>query len=888
MDERPVYLGRGRGRASTFAGAAKDAGPQSFAHGRGRGNSHNTFSGTSAPKEETRSAEERFSDASAKIKASVNKHLNNLNEDSSSSDEDDDGEYEHHGAKILDSMVKSFPGGQGDGDASILGNTYDVLLNYFKSGSNVCLICIESIKKTEAVWSCTCCYCIFHIQCIQKWVKDGVYQQTALSEENFPNRDLPWFCPKCRNQYEQSECPTKYMCFCGKLCEPKFDPWLPPHSCGETCGKALKPSCGHSCVLPCHPGPCPPCPKTVNVSCHCGQHSPLARRCGAKAWSCGKPCSRLLACGHHECTVPCHEWECPPCLKTSDQKCLCGKNETSRECSSPDWQCEEVCTKVLSCGNHTCEEVCHAGKCGPCPRSVDRKCPCGKSSSQLPCTEDVPTCGDTCEKPLECGLHLCAQRCHYGPCGTCREMMIKRCRCGARQKEVQCYKDYQCETRCNKMKDCGRHQCKKKCCDGKCPPCDQQCGRHLGCKNHKCKSRCHTGRCYPCPLTVQVKCFCGHTVVKIPCGREKTTPPPRCRGKCKIPPTCHHPSREPHRCHFGNCPPCRQTCDKDLPECDHKCPSSCHSGILAKVQDKVVRSGPWEKLPPMRVESIDKPCPPCQVPIQAQCLGKHETCYLPCSEVKPFSCTGPCGRKLPCGNHSCRLECHEVVGAKDSMTSGKNCALCEEPCSKPRAPGCGHGCLLPCHPEDCPSCCQMIRMRCHCQIVVRHIECYKWIESDESMRDDLKACGGPCPKTLACGHHCTLTCHPGDCASSEKCRENTPLRCQCRRRKKNFPCCEVRSGKTKLPCDEACEKQKESKKKAAEEAEQAKKDEELRKQQKELEDFERKMKGRGRHRPRKQREVVEEAGFCKKYWKYFLAAIIVLALSVGVTLIAQS
>jgi hypothetical protein len=75
---------------------------------------------------------------------------------------------------------------------------------------------------------------------------------------------------------------------------------------------------------------------------------------------------------------------------------------------------------------------------------------------------------------------------------------------------------------------------------------------------------------------------------------------------------------------------------------------------------------------------------------------------------------------------------------------------------------------------------------------------------------------------------------------------------------------------------------------AAEEAEQAKKEEELRKQQKELEDFERKMKGRGRHRPRKQREVVEEVGFCKKYWKYFLAAIVVLAVSVGVAVIVQS
>jgi len=34
---------------------------------------------------------------------------------------------------------------------------------------------------------------MFHIPCIQKWVKDGVYQQTNLSDEHFPNRELPWF-----------------------------------------------------------------------------------------------------------------------------------------------------------------------------------------------------------------------------------------------------------------------------------------------------------------------------------------------------------------------------------------------------------------------------------------------------------------------------------------------------------------------------------------------------------------------------------------------------------------------------------------------------------------------------------------------------------------------
>lgn len=40
----------------------------------------------------------------------------------------------------------------------------------------------------------------------------------------------------------------------------------------------------------------------------------------------------------------------------------------------------------------------------------------------LPCTEDVPTCGDSCDKVLECGIHRCSQRCHRGPCETCRQV----------------------------------------------------------------------------------------------------------------------------------------------------------------------------------------------------------------------------------------------------------------------------------------------------------------------------------------------------------------------------------------------------------------------------------------------------------------------------------
>jgi NF-X1-type zinc finger protein NFXL1 len=55
-------------------------------------------------------------------------------------------------------------------------------------------------------------------------------------------------------------------------------------------------------VMLCHGGPCPKCPKQVTNSCFCEQSSPRTLRCYAKTWSCGKECSKGLACEFHKCT----------------------------------------------------------------------------------------------------------------------------------------------------------------------------------------------------------------------------------------------------------------------------------------------------------------------------------------------------------------------------------------------------------------------------------------------------------------------------------------------------------------------------------------------------------------------------------------------------------
>ena len=88
------------------------------------------------------------------------------------------------------------------------------------------------------------------------------------------------------------------------------------------------------------------------------------------------------------------------------------------------------------------------------------------SAVSLPCTEDIPTCGSTCDKLLACNRHYCTQRCHTGSCGTCRQMIKKKCRCGKREKDVVCSQDFLCEIKCQKMRQCERHQCRRKvgCC----------------------------------------------------------------------------------------------------------------------------------------------------------------------------------------------------------------------------------------------------------------------------------------------------------------------------------------------------------------------------------------------------------------------------------------
>lgn len=138
-------------------------------------------------------------------------------------------------------------------------------LNALQSGGATCLICLERIKGSDPVWSCRrACHSVLHLLCIQSWARQAGPPSTqpgplpgqagAPASQPGTSARPPWQCPMCRTDYEGGGIPREYLCFCGKVLDPPFDPWITPHSCGELCGRALGSQCHHKCTLLCHPG----------------------------------------------------------------------------------------------------------------------------------------------------------------------------------------------------------------------------------------------------------------------------------------------------------------------------------------------------------------------------------------------------------------------------------------------------------------------------------------------------------------------------------------------------------------------------------------------------------------------------------------------------------
>ncbi|XP_075903772.1 transcriptional repressor NF-X1 isoform X2 [Nelusetta ayraudi] len=537
-----------------------------------------------------------------------------------------------------------------------------------------CMVCCDIIRHMAPVWSCQSCFHVFHLNCIKKWARSPASQADDSNEG--------WRCPACQNVALKH--PTCYTCFCGKVTNPEWQRSEIPHSCGNMCGKKRSGlDCNHPCNILCHPGPCPQCPAFITKSCVCGKISQPVR-CGQGAvLQCDKECGALLNCAEHTCAQVCHSGACQPCQLQVQQTCYCGVTTRQVLCGtdrdaldgSGHFCCEKTCGKMLNCGAHSCPQLCHRGQCQPCSRSPSlvKTCPCGQTplaklmelgySERQSCSDPIPSCGKTCNKPLACGssdsIHLCEKLCHEGSCGPCSLTSTIRCRCGSKTMEVPCATIqteaelvFACERRCNKKRSCGRHKCGELCCVNVEHKCLMICGYKLSCGLHRCQETCHRGNCDPCWQSSfdELTCHCGLTVLYPPiaCG----TKPPECKNIC----TRRH-------------------------ECEHAVLHNCHG---------------------------EEKCPPCTHLIQKWCMGKHEQrSNIPC-HLQDISCGLTCNKTLPCGDHRCRRICHraECVGEGG----------CRQPCVRPR-PDCGHPCSAPCHQGSaCPrsSCSAKVALQCDC------------------------------------------------------------------------------------------------------------------------------------------------------------------------------
>ncbi|XP_040287428.1 transcriptional repressor NF-X1 isoform X2 [Bufo bufo] len=537
-----------------------------------------------------------------------------------------------------------------------------------------CMVCCEVVRVMAPVWNCQSCYHVFHLNCIKKWARSPASQ---AEEEN-----SGWRCPACQNV--SSRAPSIYTCFCSKVNNPEWTRNEIPHSCGELCGKKRSGlDCPHICNILCHPGPCPSCPAFVTKTCECGRTSQSVRCGQSSTMHCANVCGNPLNCGEHNCNQVCHAGKCQPCQQIIHQACYCGGSSRDVSCGTDkdnydgfgNFSCQKLCGKKLNCGKHGCTEVCHPQPCQPCPRlpQIVRFCPCGQTSLS---------------KLLELG---CVDR------KICTDPIPS------------------CGKTCGKPLPCGSHDfihtCENLCHEGECGPCprmsniscrcgfktkevpcaliqndedltficDKRCNKKRQCGRHKCSEICCVDKEHKCSL------ICGH---KLNCGLHRCDQPCH-RGNCQ---NCWQTSFDELTCYCGESviyppvpcgtrpPECKNSCTRQH-ECDHPVFHSCHS------EDK---------------------CPPCTYLTQKWCMGKHELRNnIPC-HLTDISCGLRCNQLLKCGMHKCKRICHKSECLIDED--------CKQPCILSRL-DCGHPCLAPCHPsQPCPSstCSAMVDLQCEC------------------------------------------------------------------------------------------------------------------------------------------------------------------------------
>lgn len=611
-----------------------------------------------------------------------------------------------------------------------------------------CAICTSELGRNSKIWSCRTCWTVFHISCIRKWSKNegsAVAQQEASQQGEVPP-PKQWRCPGCN--LPKDVYPSSYTCWCEKEIDPQNIPGLPPHSCGQTCHREriFPKSCPHPCDLVCHAGPCPPCTHMgPEQMCFCGKES-ASRKCLETkydtGWSCEQPCGELMPCGQHTCQRPCHEGLCGGCEVEIDARCYCGKVEKKLQCGdreeervSSGWtgnfNCHQICERPFDCGEHLCQQECHPQDPDSthCPRAPDqiKTCPCGKTSlgelSEHPrrtCTDPIPSCEKPCAKTLRCG-HACRQICHSDNCMPCLLTVPIICRCGRNTFETICHQGSE-----------------------ELPHCLRICKATLNCGRHECGERCCAGERKAAerqatkrklkPLgsisrAVDDQVESEHICTR-QCGRLLKCGNHECSDLCHKGPcgSCREAIFEDISCNCGRTVlQAPLPCGTKPPPCSYPClrPTTCDH---ARVNHNCHHD--------------DEPCPPCPYLTEKKCLcGKKILKNIPCWRSEAL-CGLICDKRLKCGSHHCQKTCHRLDDCEDAKSA------CQQPCGKPKKI-CGHPCERPCHaPSTCKEdkpCPFKVLITCECQRRKEEVRCNAWSSSPTPNRQVLK-CDDECAR----------------------------------------------------------------------------------------------------------------------------------------------
>ncbi|KAJ3118961.1 FKBP12-associated protein [Phlyctochytrium bullatum] len=490
--------------------------------------------------------------------------------------------------------------------------------------------------------------------------------------------------------------------------------------------------------------------------------------------SCGNPCLRGRDCAHR-CTMECHPGPCRPCELTAPPvTCFCGKNTFVYRCAevvkgSISRECGDTCDKPLGCGIHRCTQPCHAGACDACPITVDHPCRCGKTTVTAPCGKPPQpsslVCDKTCGHAFACGHHRCEEICHAeadGHADMCSldPAAVATCPCGRKGvKELL-----------------GRERTS---CIEPVPTCKSMCGRRLAC-GHKCERLCHAGDCPPCGVDLERLCRCGAKRVVMKCAStlsaDSGVQELLCDRVCKANRSCKR-----HRCDTLCCSgtdadhACNAMCGKLLRCGKHYCNFVCsHGGAChdcyegASFDELACACGATRIMPPI-------------------------ACGTP-----PPRCNEPCRREQPCGHVS---------------YSTHNCHPDDEPCPPcvifvEKVCACGRKTMrnIPCSRQSAISC----GTQCGKTIGPCGHKCQRFCHSGPCL-DAGNKCKGVCghPRPM-CGHACDQPCHETPyCTEDKPCKSKVTQTCPCLRRTESVVCgawkdAEGKPTGVQIPCDDEC------------------------------------------------------------------------------------